>query len=756
MTDLFRTVLDMSITGSYVILAVMLARLLLKRAPKKYSLALWGAAAFRLCCPVSFESVLSLFRLPIFNMSAVQTAHTALSSTLDYIPENLNSDRLSTGLAAVNSYISAPQLQPEITVTPVPQTDWLAIAAGAWCAGMAVMAVYSLVSYFMLRRRVAAAIPVEGNVYRSGAVDSPFILGVFRPRIYLPTGLADADREYVLAHERTHLKKGDHILKLFAYCILVLHWFNPLCHIAFRLMAKDMEMRCDEAVLERSPDIRKPYSTTLVSLAVKPGAPLPSPLAFGETGVKTRVQNILRWKKPALWVTVTATVLSILCLVSCAANPVQDETTHPDMNVFGKDYRPYDLQYAYFGYSYYGHYMTGSQAWYRITDDGELYTSSTMTNSAWSHVGTLEEFDLTEENFDAYFSSSHTIDEATIISVFDPSALRQQVVRAWKTEAPYDTDGVISYDTFFYYILQTNRDQVYAAFGMVESDDRTNGNIDKLVLMSPYTGITYDPVLAEGDYVSSRHVYQPPYMSTVMNDDSGYIYSISDGYFNIRFRQTGTFAESFIISDKTWEEFPFTREEWESALFSAAAFLPYDTVKDAQYLDLSSSYALLRTGSEVYVLRIYFGDRGYLQLGNVYTLTSLGSDADPWVIRFNEIEALIKTIASASIASADDCVAACPEEYEALTWSLDRYMVLRYCFDRFMSRSETGIEASVMAQVCRDILINYNEEELADHSTKDGQAWFETLWDKILDTEGGWNTLSGDVLTDAIVNHNRS
>lgn len=456
----------------------------------------------------------------------------------------------------------------------------------------------------------------------------------------------------------------------------------------------------------------------------------------------------------ALWVTVTATALSILCLVSCAANPVQDETAPSDTGIFGKEYRPYDLQYTAPSYSYHGHYMTGSQAWYRITDDGELYVCHTMTNSDWTHVGTLEEFELTEETFDCYFRTSFTIDSSVYVWGYEPSNIRDQVVRAWKTEAPYDTDGVISYDTYFYYVLQTDRNQIYVTFGVVESDDRTNGSVEKLVHMVPYAGITYDPLLTEGDYVSSRHIYQPPYMSTFMDDDSGCIYSISDGYFTLRSRRSGMEFESFIISDRTWREFPFTKEEWESAFFSLSAYLPYVAVKDAQYFEISSSYALLRTESEVYMCQIYFGDRGNLHAGNIFTLTPLGSEADTWIIRFNEIEALIKTVASASTAGADACIAACPEEYKALTGALDHYMVLRYCFDRFMSHSETGMEASIMAQVCRDILMSKGEEELADHSTEDGQAWFEAFWDQILSEEDGWSTFGGNVLTDAIANHN--
>lgn len=296
-TDLFRTVLNMSITGSWVILAVLLTRLLLKKAPKGISCALWAVAGFRLCCPVSFEAVFSLFRIPAIR--TVSAPAPAVQYTVANPPEQ------------------APLAQPE-----APQTagfDWMGLLAILWLVGMAAMLLYTLVSDLMLRRKLRTAVRVSEGIYRSEHVDSPFIFGILRPRIYLPYGLTEEQEDYVLRHERCHLKRCDHISKLAAYLILTVHWFNPLCHVAFRQFSRDMEMSCDEHVLGQNTD-RKAYSEALVSVAADRGKMLT--LSFGETAVKQRIQNILRWKKSRAWTVVLAVLLCAVVILACAADPV--------------------------------------------------------------------------------------------------------------------------------------------------------------------------------------------------------------------------------------------------------------------------------------------------------------------------------------------------------------------------------------------------------------------------------------------------
>ena len=224
--------------------------------------------------------------------------------------------------AVPETEVSLPQAAaPAATPLEIAGT----VAATLWLAGIAVMLAYGLISYGKLRKRLSNAILLEGNVYGSDRIDAPFALGVFKPRIYIPFGLSDSAKEYILAHERYHLKRLDHIVKPISFGILALHWFNPLCWIAFNRMSLDMELSCDEAVLSRygNEAMKKEYTKTLLDFATNKKFPSPAPLSFSEgASAKTRIKNALYWKKPKLWLSVVALVLSLVILVACAGNAI--------------------------------------------------------------------------------------------------------------------------------------------------------------------------------------------------------------------------------------------------------------------------------------------------------------------------------------------------------------------------------------------------------------------------------------------------
>ena len=315
MEKLFLELLNMSCAASYVIAAVLLLRLLLKKAPRRYSYALWSAAAFRLCCPVSFSAKFSLFGLLDL---------TQRGAALNFVPENLGmmaQPEVHTGLTAVNAVLrdSMPAATPAGSVNPMQVIIFG--ASVVWLAGAAALAAYGLVSYLLLRRRLRTATRLEGNVFACETVRSPFVLGVLRPRIYLPYGLDGESRAFVLAHERYHLKRRDPLVRLFAFCLLALHWFNPLVWIAFFCMSRDMETSCDEKVLENGG--AKAYSLCLLSVASGRRFPAPGPLAFGETGVKGRIRHALAWKKPRRWAVAAAIVLCAVTILACSVNPLQ-------------------------------------------------------------------------------------------------------------------------------------------------------------------------------------------------------------------------------------------------------------------------------------------------------------------------------------------------------------------------------------------------------------------------------------------------
>ncbi len=327
MTRLFLSVVNMSISASAVILAVLLARFALQKAPKKYSYLLWIVVGFRLAVPFSLKSALSLFNLKLLSPAApgavreMTVSPTVPVSPLPAAPE---------GIPAISpSQPLSPNLAGNITpIEPAVQTlsfDWAAFFAGLWLVGMILLALWAVVGEVRLRRSVATATRYEGNVWQSEHVRSPFLLGLVRPRIYIPYGLPDQARNYVLTHERCHLHRGDPLFRRIAFALLMVHWFNPLVWLSFCLMGKDMELSCDEKVLQNGQVDATGYSSTLLAFAANRRHFAAAPLAFGETGVKSRIKNALNWKSPKLTVTLTAALI-LLVLASCGLDPLSPLT----------------------------------------------------------------------------------------------------------------------------------------------------------------------------------------------------------------------------------------------------------------------------------------------------------------------------------------------------------------------------------------------------------------------------------------------
>ena len=317
----FLQLLNMSITASYVILAVLLARLLLRRLPKRYSYALWAVVAFRLLCPVSISSLLSIFNIGVFDMTAATQG-----AELVYIPGNIGMMRepsVSVGIPPLNAFISESLPTPAPAASVNPLQIWQFAGTFVWVLGILALLVYAAISLAKLRRQVRGAVRMAGtaDVFECDGVRSPFVLGFFRPRIYLPFRLTEAERAHVLAHERVHLRRGDHIVKPLAFLLTAVYWFNPLVWAAYICMCADMEMRCDEAVLSALPEGRRAdYSMSLLALGTGRHFAAASPLAFGETGVKRRVKNALSFQKPAVWLAALAAALCIFVAVACGTN----------------------------------------------------------------------------------------------------------------------------------------------------------------------------------------------------------------------------------------------------------------------------------------------------------------------------------------------------------------------------------------------------------------------------------------------------
>lgn len=312
---------NMSLTASVAIVLVILLRLLLKKAPKVISYALWGVVLFRLLCPVSIESGFSFYNL--FDTSIEEAG--AITSVIEYVPSNIvhaEDPAVTLPVPGISDAINEalPQGQEQLVADPLEAP--MSFVTYLWMAGVLVMAIYSVVSYLRLHRKLSVIVPLQENIFIADDIGSPFVIGLIRPKIYLPCNLSEKEQEYIILHEQHHIRRYDHITKALAFFALTIHWFNPLVWVAFLLAGKDMEMSCDEAVIRKvGSDVRADYSASLLTLATGRRIIAGTPLAFGEGDTKGRIRNLPNWKKPAVWVILIAVIACIVLAVCLLTNP---------------------------------------------------------------------------------------------------------------------------------------------------------------------------------------------------------------------------------------------------------------------------------------------------------------------------------------------------------------------------------------------------------------------------------------------------
>ena len=320
MTDVFLRIVELSWQAGVLALAVMLARLALRRAPKWAVCLLWVLVAVRLVLPFSLQSPVSL-----------QAAQSPVTAALYELPQTQEAAQKTDEVLSGGSMEPVTPLPPAeiVTAQPVPAIKpvmTVSLLAAIWLAGVVMMLTYMLVSYLGIYRRVCTAVRLEDNVYRCGAWGTPFVLGLLRPRIYVPEGMDDAALPQVLAHERCHIRRGDHIVKPLAFLLLALHWFNPVLWAAYVLLGRDMENACDERVLRGVDGAgRAAYSRALVACAVRQRPAAVCPLAFGEVAVKERVKNAMNGKKPAVWAAVLLAIAAAVIAVCFLTSPGRRE-----------------------------------------------------------------------------------------------------------------------------------------------------------------------------------------------------------------------------------------------------------------------------------------------------------------------------------------------------------------------------------------------------------------------------------------------
>ena len=314
MSKIFLHLINMSISASYIVLAVLILRPLLKKAPKWIAPIFWGIVAVRLLCPFSFESIFSL----------IPSAQTVSPDIMMNASPSINS-----GIPIVNDIVNpiiSGSFSPSLGDSANPLQIWIPVITSVWLGGVLAMLAYAVFSYVKILRKVRTAVLFENNIYQSENVASPFVLGIIKPKIYLPFNIDKKDTEYVIAHERSHIKRKDHLWKPLGFILLAIYWFNPLFWLAYVLLCRDIELACDEKVIkELDGTARADYSEALLNCSVNRRMISACPLAFGEVGIKKRIRSVLSYKKPAFWLLVAALVACTVVTVCFLTNPIDED-----------------------------------------------------------------------------------------------------------------------------------------------------------------------------------------------------------------------------------------------------------------------------------------------------------------------------------------------------------------------------------------------------------------------------------------------
>ncbi|MCI2055775.1 MAG: M56 family metallopeptidase [Oscillibacter sp.] len=363
LTSVVRSLFSLSLTALPVMAAVLLARWLLLQcnAPKKYAFVLWGLVGFRLCCPITLSSMFS-----IFNAVRPVADITVPTSARNFSTVTFGGGALSSQSRAVLDATSLSENSVAASLTPTELA--LRVAAIIWLIGLAAILIYSVISLLLLRRRLAEATRMEDNIYECDAIPTPFVLGWIRPKIYLPCRTGAEERNYILLHERTHLRRGDPWWKLIGFLILAVYWWNPTAWLCWALMIRDMEMACDEAVIHTlGPDAKQGYSLSLVNFASARRFSTAAPLAFGENDAKSRIKNVLRWKQTRAGVVFLSVALAAILIVACCTNAnVKDSST---------------LTYADGQYSYsLGSDVRSMMLYYEVCTNGTMVSHDQIIN----------------------------------------------------------------------------------------------------------------------------------------------------------------------------------------------------------------------------------------------------------------------------------------------------------------------------------------------------------------------------------------
>lgn len=465
MSELFLKVVNMSISASWLVLAVVLLRLVLKKSPKWVGVVLWGIVAVRLLCPFSVESALSL-------IPSAETVSPQIM--LDQTPE------IHTGVPVINSTLNpviGEVFAPNPATSANPLQILISVSAAVWVVGMGALMLFSVVSYLRLRSKISTAVILRGNIFQSENVVSPFVFGIINPKIYLPLHMDGVALENVVAHEQAHIQRKDHWWKPVGFLLLTVHWFNPFMWLAYVLLCRDIELACDECVIRAlDNEKRADYTQTLLNCSISRRTVIACPLAFGEVGIKNRVKSVLHYKKPAFW----GVVLSILVCGAVAVCFLTDPKDDRQKSLPLIDSHSYVVEEVT-----YRNPAVSATMWpgentpcFAITEGMQLLYKEANTDGArWVNRGRLTEVALSKENFDELF-----FHDMGWVSGESAATIRRNTGNAWMLV--YDENVLV-------YVLQQNDGTVYLARGYYDHSEKNDPGSDDTNIQQMFR-LTYD------------------------------------------------------------------------------------------------------------------------------------------------------------------------------------------------------------------------------------------------------------------------
>lgn len=705
MEALFRTVLEMSQKASVVILIILMIRLFLKKAPKKYSYLLWSVTAFRLSIPFSFESFFSIFSVakPVETLQKTEINRILLNPGIDFYPAITVPEIGTLNPSEGETLVSSSEFTQSMSSMQFFSIIWL--------MGMAAMILFGIYSYRKIQYEMRTATYLKENVYESDRISSPFLLGFFHPKIYIPYGLDEEVLEIVFLHENVHLKRKDHFIKLFAFILLTIHWLNPLCWIAFKLMSKDMEMSCDEKVLSSDAVSSVDYSRALLGFATNFKLPSPSPLAFGESNVKQRIKNALNFKKPKKVLTIAVGVLCIMVVSVCAADPKTKLEKIPDGT-----YVPYDVIYLSPLSSY---YPQNGDSGLRYIVKGDSFT---IVQKESNEI--IEKFESVDYEWIELASTSGIINSSSEIETFDSlfyEKLEEYSKKYYVKLSEYYS--LMKLDDEIWIVLSD--DLIWSAYAIqlqnspvVEEAGQTTSALDEAIryavlpISAPYStgqtdyfeshvilateSVSATPQIGKNDQKEQLIVYA---MVLIQRYDltDGKIVEIGGSHMPMKITFDVVDESNYQVVDVWW---PKDGAYYESSIKENFPEAIWDEALDTQK----------------YILA---------QIQNCSQQAIVSADLDTEKIIDDLFEVILSSPAESSYSN--EYIMEHAIEYRELLYYGDS--TFDYIVERFLDGNQTGLKGHIMCQAMQDI---YPNEAITIGSYETGQDYFDAWKEHVI------------------------